>query len=199
MGWALTAAFAALALPCVLRLVRLDYVHLGAAVRHGDLAELLLVVAMVAMLSPVGGPIPAAGWQAVLALTAAWFAAAWWRGHRSGCAHHALSAAAMFYMVTAMPHGGMDHRPWLTMSTMDTRLALPLVAVVAAGYFVADAAWAGVRVVRGTPGTVPGVATSAAAAGAAGVAPARAGQASRAVCRAAMGAGMGYLLLAAAL
>ncbi len=235
MGWALTAAFAALALPCVLRLVRLDYARLGPAVRHGDLAELLLVVAMVAMLSPAGGPIPAAGWQAVLALTAGWFAAAWWRGHRSGCADHALSAAAMFYMVTAMPHGGMDHGPWLTMSTMDSGLALPVVAVVAAGYFVVDAAWSGVGVVRGAVAAVPeavagagvaasaaagggvaasaaagggvaasaaaggGVAASAAAGAGGGVAPARAGQASRAVCRAAMGAGMGYMLLAAAL
>lgn len=195
MGWALTAAFAALALPCVLRLVRLDYVRLGAAVRHGDLAELLLVVAMVAMLSPVGGPIPAAGWQAVLALTAGWFAAAWWRGGR-GCAHHALSAAAMFYMVTAMPHGGMDHGPWLMMSTMDSRLALPVVAVAAAVYFVMDAAWSGMGVVRGAVGIAPAEVPDAAGAGAA---PVRAGQASRALCRAAMGAGMGYLLLAAAL
>ncbi len=202
MGWALTAAFAALALPCVLRLVRLDYARLGPAVRHGDLAELLLVVAMVAMLSPVGGPIPAAGWQAVLALTAGWFAVAWWRGRRSGCAHHALSAAAMFYMVTAMPHGGMDHGPWLTMSTMDSGLALPVVAVVAAGYFVVDAAWAGMGVVRGAgtaPGAVAGAAGAGVVTGAAGAAPARAGQASRALCRAAMGAGMGYMLLAAAL
>jgi hypothetical protein len=105
---------------------------------------------------------------------------AWWRTRT--CAHHALSAAAMLYMVTAMPHGGTDHGPWLTMSTMDTRLALPLIAVVAAGYFVADAAWSGVRVVRGSPVVRP-----------------ESGHASRAVCRAAMGAGMGYLLLASAL
>jgi len=111
VDWALTAVVAALALPCVLRLVRLDYGRLGHDVRHGDLAELLLVVAMVAMLSPVGGPIPAAGWQAVLVLTAGWFAVEWWRGRR-GCAHHALSAAVMFYMVTAMPHGGMAHGRW---------------------------------------------------------------------------------------
>lgn len=181
VDWALTAVFAALALPCVLRLVRLDYGRLGDGVRHGDLAELLLVAAMVAMVSPVGGPIPAAGWQAVLVLTAGWFAVAWWRG-RAGCAHHALSAAAMLYMVTAMPHGGMAHGPWLTMSTMDSRLALPLVAVAAAGYFVVDAAWSGVLVVRGPA-----------------VAAAGPGQASRAACRAAMGAGMGYLLLASAL
>ncbi|MCR6485934.1 DUF5134 domain-containing protein [Amycolatopsis sp. OK19-0408] len=178
--WALTAVFAALALPCVLRLVRLDYARLGPRVRHGDLAELLLVVAMVAMLSPVGGPIPAAGWQAVLVLTAGWFAVAWWRGG-AGCAHHALSAVAMLYMVTAMPHAGMSHEPWLTMS--EARLALPLVAVAVAAYFVLDAARVGVLVVRG-----PAVA--------AGTAP---GQASRAVCRAVMGAGMGYLLLASAL
>ncbi|MEV6627033.1 DUF5134 domain-containing protein [Amycolatopsis sp. NPDC051106] len=180
VDWALTAVFAALALPCVLRLVRLDYQRLGPGVRHGDLAELLLVVAMVAMLSPVGGPIPAAGWQAVLVLTAGWFAVAWWRNR--ACAHHALSAAAMLYMVTAMPHGGTAHGPWLTMATMDARLALPLVAVAAAGYFVLDAARAGVLVVRG----------SAVAAGGPG-------QASRAVCRAVMGAGMGYMLLASAL
>ncbi|WP_103351683.1 DUF5134 domain-containing protein [Amycolatopsis sp. CA-128772] len=176
VDWVLTVVFAALVLPCVLRLVRLDYARLGHGVRHGDLAELLLVVAMVAMVSPVGGPIPAAGWQAVLALTAGWFAVAWWRAR--ACAHHALSAAAMFYMVTAMRHGGMDHGPWLTMSTMDARLALPLVAVAAAGYFVVDAAWSGVLAVRGSPVV---------------------GQASRAVCRTTMGAGMGYMLLASAL
>jgi hypothetical protein len=180
VDWALTAVFAALALPCVLRLARLDYARLGPGVRHGDLAELLLVVAMVAMVSPVGGPIPAAGWQAVLALTAGWFAVAWWRDRT--CAHHALSAAAMFYMVTAMPHGGVDHGPWLTMSTMESRLALPLIAVAAAGYFVVDAAWTGVAAVRGSAVTAAGP-----------------GHASRAVCRAVMGAGMGYLLLASAL
>lgn len=228
VDWALTAVFAALVLPCVLRLVRLDYVRLGHGVRHGDLAELLLVVAMVAMFSPVGGPIPAAGWQAVLALTTGWFAVAWWR--RRDCAHHALSAAAMFYMVTAMPHHGVDHGPWLTMSTMDARLALPLVAVAAAGYFVLDAARTGVLAVRTAPAAQAGAtawtgsagpATQAGAAGpaaqsgaAAGpeVSAARsaaaltgsagavaAGQASRAVCRVVMGAGMGYMLLAAAL
>jgi hypothetical protein len=180
VDWALTAVFAALALPCVLRLVRLDYARLSHGVRHGDLAELLLVVAMVAMLSPVGGPIPAAGWQAVLVLTAGWFAVAWWRG-RTGCAHHALSAASMLYMVTAMPHDGMTHGPWLTMSTMDARLALPVVAVAAAGYFVIDAARTGVLVVRAPAVT------------------AESGHASRAMCRAVMGAGMGYLLLASAL
>jgi len=177
VDWFLTVVFVVLALPCVLRLVRLDYVRLGQGVRNGDLAELLLVVAMVAMVSPVGGPIPAAGWQAVLALTVGWFAVAWWRGRHAVCAHHALSAAAMLYMITAMPHGGPAHGPWLTMSTMDTRLALPAVAVLAAAYFVFDAARTGVVALRSGP--VPN------------------GDLSRALCRVLMGAGMGYVLLAA--
>ncbi len=178
MDWFLTVVFVVLALPCVLRLVRLDYVQLGQRVRNGDLAELLLVVAMVAMVSPVGGPIPAAGWQAVLALTVGWFGIAWVRGHRA-CAHHVLSAAAMLYMITAMPHGGAVHGPWLTMSTMDSRLALPVVAVLAAAYFVFDAARTGVLALR--------------------TGPAPSGDRSRALCRMFMGAGMGYVLLAAAL
>ncbi|HWD04943.1 MAG TPA: DUF5134 domain-containing protein [Amycolatopsis sp.] len=180
LAWLLTAVFALLALPCVLRLVRLDYLRLGAGLRHADLAELLLVVAMVAMISPVGGPIPAAGWQAVFSLTAAWFGFAWWRGrgHTASCGHHALSAAAMLYMITAMPHDGMAHGPWLTMSAMDTRLALPVLAVAGAGYFLVDAAWSGVVAVRTRAVAVPGLT-------------------SRTVCRAVMGAGMGYLLLAA--
>ncbi|MFD2396128.1 DUF5134 domain-containing protein [Prauserella oleivorans] len=76
IGWALTVAFLALTLPCVSRLVRLDYARLGAGVRHIDLAGLLMTLAMVAMVSPVGGPIPIAGWQALFLLTAGWFLAA---------------------------------------------------------------------------------------------------------------------------
>lgn len=189
VDWALTAVVAVLALPCVLRLVRLDYARLGPGVRNGDLAELLLVVAMAAMLSPVGGPIPAAGWQAVLALTAGWFAVAWWR-HGADCAHHALSAAAMLYMITAMPPGARGHGQGPLMSTMDPalRLTLPVVAVAAAGYFVLDAARTGVLMVRKSPGASAGPGAGVGA-----------GQTSRAVCRAVMGAGMGYLLLASAL
>ncbi|MYW95806.1 DUF5134 domain-containing protein [Amycolatopsis rubida] len=180
LAWLFTVLFASLALPCVLRLVKLDYGSLGHRVRNGDLAELLLVVAMVAMLSPVGGPIPAAGWQAVLVLTAGWFAFSAWRGRAEGhsCWHHALSAAAMLYMVTAMPHGGMVHGPWLNMSTMDARLAWPAVALVAAAYFAVDAVRSGVVAVQSRGTGAPG-------------------HASRTLCRAAMGAGMGVMLLAA--
>jgi hypothetical protein len=181
VAWAMTAVFALLTLPCVLRLVRLDYGRLGPAVRHGDLAELLLVVAMVAMLSPVGGPIPAAGWQAVLVLTAGWFGVSWWKGRRSGhasCGHHAVSAAAMLFMVTFMPHGTVSHGPWLTMSGPSPALWLSLVFGVVAGYFAVDAVRAGISAVRGARPD---------------------GQVSRSVCRVVMGVGMGYMFVGAAL
>lgn len=183
VAWAMTAVFALLTLPCVLRLARLDYGRLGPAVRHGDLAELLLVVAMVAMLSPVGGPIPAAGWQAVLMLTTGWFGVAWWKGRRSGhtsCGHHAVSAAAMLIMITFMPHGAVSHGPWLTMSGSGSAPApwLSVIFAVVAGYFAVDAVRAGVLAARGSGSD---------------------GQVSRWVCRVVMGAGMGYMLIGSAL
>lgn len=189
VAWAMTAVFALLTLPCVLRLVRLDYGRLGPAVRHGDLAELLLVVAMVAMLSPVGGPIPAAGWQAVLVLTAGWFGVSWWKGRRSGhasCGHHAVSAATMLFMVTFMPHSAVAHGPWLTMSGPESSPApwLSVVFAAVAGYFAVDAIRAGIAAARGSG-----------SGGAAG----STGQVSRWVCRVVMGAGMSYMLAGAAL
>jgi hypothetical protein len=186
LSWVLTGIFLILTLPCVLRLVRLDYVRLGQATRIGDVAELLLVLAMVAMLSPIGGPIPAAGWEAVFLVAGSWFLFSWWRGrHAPGhasphgqCAHHALSAMAMLYMISAMPHGGTTHGPWLTMSTMDTAgpLAWPAVAVVAVAYFAVDATRSGVLAVRTH---------------------AEAGFASRELCRSVMGIGMGFMLITA--
>jgi hypothetical protein len=190
VSWILTAVFLALTWPCMLRLVRLDYVRLGQATRNGDVAELLLALAMVAMLSPIGGPIPAAGWEAVFLLASAWFLVAWGCGRRTPrhafphgqCAHHALSAVAMLYMIAAMPHDGAAHGPWLTMSTMETQggLAWPAVAVLAAAFFAVDAILAGVVAVRASPGVA-----------------ASTGLRSRAACRCIMGVGMGYLLVAA--
>jgi hypothetical protein len=190
VSWILTVIFLVLMWPSVRRLVRLDYVRLGRAARDGDVAELLFVLAMVAMVSPIGGPIPAAGWEAVFLLASSWFLVAWWRGRRTPghviapgqCAHHGLSAVVMLYMVAAMPHDGAVPDPWLNMSTMDVRggLAWPVVAVLAAVYFAVDAVRSGVVAVR----TSRGVAAST-------------GLTSRAACRSIMGVGMGYLLVAA--
>jgi hypothetical protein len=186
VAWILTVVFLLITFPCVHRLVRLDYTRFDPALRANDLAELMLALAMVAMLSPVGGPIPAAGWQAVFALTTGWFAVSWWRcrGEKTDCrrhsAHHALSAAVMYAMLTVMPHGHDAHGPWLNMSTMEVPAGAgwAVVAVAAAAYFAVDAARWAVRAVRlADNGQVPP------------------GFASRAVSRSVMGLGMGYMLV----
>src|SRR5437764_14854555 len=115
VAWSLIVLFAVLAVPAVHRLAE------GAATwnaRETDLAELCTVVAMVAMVSPLGGPIPAAGWQAVLVLVAGWFAVAATRGRRNCFVHHAICAAAMLYMLTAMPRHAADHGPWIVLYSM---------------------------------------------------------------------------------
>lgn len=139
VSWLLTAAFTAMGWPPLRRLCRLEA---RLSVRADETAELLFAVAMAAMVSPVGGPVPAAGWQAVLVLVLGWFSAAWWRGgRRVAHARHAVSAAAMLVMVSAMPHGGMAHGPWLMMGTSagpGIGWWTPL-CLVAAGGFVVDA------------------------------------------------------------
>lgn len=178
MSWILTVVFLAITWPCVRRLVRLDYRSLGQVTRQGDVAELLFAVAMVAMLSPIGGPIPAAGWEALFLLTSGWFVFAWVRGDR-GCAHHAVSAVVMLYLLAAMPHTTGTHGPWLNMSTMDTSpgVVFSVIAIAAAMYFAGDAVKSGFFLLR--------------------AAERPAGTVSRAACRTVMGIGMGYMLLAA--
>ncbi|HVW40824.1 MAG TPA: DUF5134 domain-containing protein [Amycolatopsis sp.] len=180
LAWSLTVLFGSLAVPSVYRLVRSAPEPVDPDIRQMDLAELLMVTAMVAMVSPLGGPIPAAGWQAILALMAGWFLVAACRGRRCCAVHHMISAAAMLYMITAMPGQGMTHGPWLTMSQMPGRLAWPALAVLAAAYFAFDTMKSGVTAVR----VVKGV-------------PARQALVARPIYRAAMGAGMAYMLVAA--
>ncbi|MEU6644782.1 DUF5134 domain-containing protein [Saccharomonospora sp. NPDC046836] len=186
VAWILTGTFLALTYPCLARLTRLDYVRLGSGVRHIDLAGLLMTLAMVAMVSPVGGPIPVAGWQAVFLVVAGWFLFASLRDRMAAgvCRrcdlHHGLSALAMLYMLAAMPHAG--HATWPTMADAPGSLALPVIAVLAAAYFGFDGVQAGARAVRSLrnrgPDGLP------------------AGFASRAVCRVVMGLGMSYLFVA---
>jgi hypothetical protein len=183
VAWALTVVFALLAVPSVYRLAHVDAVRGDRDARESDLAELLMVLAMVAMVSPLGGPIPAAGWQAVLVLTAGWFLMAAFRGRRCCPVHHTIAAVAMLYMISAMPQDDMDHGPWLTMTGMSSaHPALPLLAALAAAYFGYDAVHIATRAFR--------------AARTAGI---RDSDFARPAARAAMGAGMSYLLLAAIL
>lgn len=182
-AWTLLGVFALLAVPSVYRLVRAAPGAAGRgfgrdAGREIDVTELLLVLAMAAMVSPLGGPIPAAGWAAVLILTAGYFLVAAVRGRRRGAVHHTIAAVAMLYMIAAMPEHTMDHGPWFTMPSPSARLAVPALAVLAAAYFSYDALLVGSRAIRNA--RVAGIRDVAFA---------------RPVCRAVMGAGMAYLFV----
>ncbi|NIH79538.1 DUF5134 domain-containing protein [Amycolatopsis viridis] len=177
LAWSLTVAFALLAVPSLARLVRRDALTTTPDTRQMDLAELLMVLAMLAMVSPLGGPIPAAGWQAILVLTAGWFLVAALRGRRCCALHHLVSAAAMLYMITAMP-GHHEHGPWLSMAGHPVKLAWPVLALAAIAYFAVDSVRAGLLGVRW-----------------ARTESLRDHRASRQVCRALMGAGMAYMLV----
>lgn len=162
VSWLLTAIFVLLLVPCLQRVNRRDIPGTEHR-RDSDLAEVLLTLAMVAMFSPVGGPIPAAGWQAVLLLVAAYFLGTFLRQRRTAgaasiaghtgpghLAHHAACAALMLYMVTAMPHDAVSHGPWFTMAAMGSSgsLALPALAIIGAAGLAADAARCGTRLIR---------------------------------------------------
>ncbi|GAA3818497.1 DUF5134 domain-containing protein [Amycolatopsis tucumanensis] len=174
VAWSLTVAFALLAVPSVVRLVRLDALTTTPDTRQQDVAELMMVLAMLAMVSPLGGPIPAAGWQAILVLTAGWFLVAALRGRRCCAVHHLVSAAAMLYMITAMP--GHGDGPWMAMTP--GQLAWPVLALAAIGYFAVDSVRSGILGARW-----------------ARTESLRDHRAVRQVCRALMGVGMAYMLV----
>jgi hypothetical protein len=82
-----------------------------AVVIDTDAAHLLMAVAMAGMLAPALGFPPAAAWEVVFALLAAWFAGrvladAWHSGIRAlaggHCAPHLAHSVAMLYMFLAM-------------------------------------------------------------------------------------------------
>jgi Domain of unknown function (DUF5134) len=151
LRWAGTAAFLAVAGYCVARLAAAHRVPAGYPGRHRavDVAHVLMGVGMAAMISPVGGPLPAAGWQTIFLLITAWFAASWWRERRADRPaadglgwhgtglHHAVAALAMLYMLAAMPHAGHDPAPWLA-GHVEPGIALPIVGWALVGYFLAS-------------------------------------------------------------
>lgn len=151
LRWAGTGAFLAVAGYCVLRLVaarRAPGAYRGCH-RAVDVAHVLMGVGMAAMASPVGGPLPMAGWQTVFLIMTAWFVGSWWHERRTGAAagwhggwhggglHHAAAAVAMLYMLTAMPHGTHRSAPWLdgwSEGGMASGMALPALGWTLAGY-----------------------------------------------------------------
>lgn len=177
VAWCLLALFLLLAVAVVVRLGHHEQAASTGAVRQSDVADFLLLLAMAASVSPVGAPIPRAGWQTVLLLVTAWFAVAAAKPRApagtSRCTelHHVVSAVAMFAMATAMPHGEASHG----------HPAVAFLAVAMAVYFGADgvrSAVAAVHMERRRPHAVavPGLRLL-----------------SRPACRAVMSLGMAYM------
>jgi len=154
--WVLSAVLVAAAVPGVYRLVA---AHPEAEVRcqvnrADEAAELLVCVGMLAMVSPLGGPIPLAGWRAVYLVAVVGLAAHWlWRRRAaavscapSRCGHHAVMAAVMLYMLAGMTQHGGD--PWLTLAGHGGSLGLGPLAVAVLAYCVVDVVLAARRVAR---------------------------------------------------
>jgi hypothetical protein len=153
LRWSATVAFLTIAGYCVARLAAAHRAPDGYPGRHRavDLAHVLMGVGMAAMASPVGGPLPQAGWLTVFLLLAVWFAGSWWRtrrfgrsetddlGWHTGGLHHAVGALAMLYMLAAMPHAGHDQSPWLMghgAGHLDAGMALPVLGWTLVAYFL---------------------------------------------------------------
>ncbi|TDV54859.1 DUF5134 domain-containing protein [Actinophytocola oryzae] len=164
LRWTLTILFLAVAAYCVFRLARARHVpgiYLGCH-RATDVGHGMMCAGMAVMCSPVGGPIPVAGWQTAFLVSTSWFAASWLRqrhsqaadvGWHGGSLHHAVAGLAMLYMLTAMPSGDGHHgmaAPWMP-GMHDADLALPVVGWGFATYFVVHATILGIRAVRATP------------------------------------------------
>src|ERR1041384_7803457 len=62
LRWLLTGAFLAVAAYCVVRLGGANAGYPGCA-RAVDLAHVLMGIGMAVMVSPIGGPLPHAGWE----------------------------------------------------------------------------------------------------------------------------------------
>ena len=150
LRWAGTAAFLAVAAFCVARLVAANRAPAGYPGCHRamDTAHVLMGVGMAAMVSPVGGPLPTAGWQTIFLVMTLWFVGSWWQGRHAapapgdwhgGGLHHALAAAAMLYMLTAMPaHHHDASSPWMS-GHLSSGAALPAAGWALAGYCAVSA------------------------------------------------------------
>jgi hypothetical protein len=161
--WLLAAVLLAVAGYCVARLVVAQRVPHGypACHRAVDVAHLIMALGMAVMVSPVGGPVPAAGWETAFVLIAAWFLGAaarrgamrprpagWPCGWRGGNLHHAAAALAMLYMITAMPADAQHmSTPWMAVQHTGSGP----VGWILAGYFALTAVLLGHRVLWPAP------------------------------------------------
>jgi fructose-specific phosphotransferase system IIC component len=145
----LAAAFLAVAGYCVVRLVaahRAPDRYRGCH-RALDITHLVMGLGMAVMCSPIGGPVPAAGWQTVFLLIAAWFLGTSWHrwrtgvraepiGWHGGSLHHAVGALAMLYMLSGMPDAHHMSLAWMPGMARATGLLGWIFAAYFAGYAV---------------------------------------------------------------
>ncbi|WP_163505811.1 DUF5134 domain-containing protein [Fodinicola acaciae] len=142
--WVWTLAFLAVAGHCV---ARLSVVRDGGAARTHWVADAVMAAGMAAMVSPVGGPIPLAGWETAFVVALGWSLVAACRSEPLLWLRQAVAAAAMLYMLvtTGTHHGQVMSGP-------------PVVSVLLAAYFLAVAGWSMLPVV-GLRAAVAGGAT----------------------------------------
>ncbi|RLK60528.1 DUF5134 domain-containing protein [Actinokineospora cianjurensis] len=161
LGWLLTAAFLAIAGYGVARLVvaaRLPAAGYRGCHRAVDTAHTTMALGMAVMCSPVGGPLPAAGWQAVFTLVTAWFlGATLLRGHRAPIGwhgpdwQHAVAGLGMLYMLLAVPHTAHSMSvSWTGPHTGSA--ALPALGWAFVAFFAIQAVRLGPAVLRGDRG-----------------------------------------------
>jgi hypothetical protein len=180
--WVMTVLFAAVMVTCLLRLAstagRADR-PAGFPRRHEDLGHIVMAVSMIAMVLSWTHLLPTPVWVVLFGGQAVFFAAVLLRGQdRPGNwdhTHHMVAGIGMVYMVVAMSGPGMS-----------MAAGSPLAGAFGV-YFLGYAVWSGLRAAR--LGVAP--------AGWSGLPSVLARPILVNGCRAVMGAGMAYVLLAA--
>lgn len=186
--WALTAILAGITVTCLLRLVSTGRGQRPAGVprRHEDIGQVVMGVSMIVMVLSWTDVVPKPLWILLFGAQAIGFGALLLRGN-SGAeghenwdyTHHVMGSAAMVYMVVGMT-GHAGAMPGMAMSPLAGAFGF---------YFLAYAGWSAVRATR-----VVGAVTV-------GAGEARLPAVLRQPmliegCRALMGGGMAFLLLA---
>lgn len=145
IDWVWTMAFLAVAGHCIARLVVVRDARCGPDRTHWAI-DAVMATGMAAMASPIGGPIPRAGWEAAFVVALGWSVVAALRSTPWLWLRQAAAAAAMLYMLvaTAMPLSTSDSHQHMTGGT-------PVVGWLLGTYFLAVAGWSllpviGVRV-----------------------------------------------------
>jgi hypothetical protein len=114
--WTCTLLLLAVAGHCLARLVAATRSHCAGDRTH-NAVDAVMSIGMAAMISPIGGPIPRAGWETAFAVAITWSAVATITSARAGQSVRAwawlrqvAAGGGMLYMLaaTSMPMSGTD-------------------------------------------------------------------------------------------